>query len=190
MLAVSELHRAMSWIAPEKGWPTGPEPLFTCSAPAPAGAPHPTNGQNVRLRLLFAPFALLACFGHADASTCLPSAAAVRQENPNAWPSWTLRAPGHEGTRCWYASTRARAHDQYLVNHPELKTGVAERSGSQSATDGYDSGNVASTLIDAVLQGSALPGSFDDRFNAVTSGRPNSEWTNIQRVLELFTRGP
>jgi hypothetical protein len=183
MLAVSELHRAMSWIAPEKGWPTGPEP-------APAGAPHTTSaGQSVRFRLLFAPLALLACFGHADASTCLPSAAAVRQENPNAWPSWTLRAPGHEGTRCWYASTRAKAHDQYLVNHPELKTGVAERSGSQSATDGYDSAHTAPTPIDAVLQGPALPGSFDDRFNAVSPGRSNSEWTDIQRVLELFTRG-
>src|SRR6202521_2026484 len=40
------------------------------------------------------------------ASTCFPSASAVRQERPGAWPSWTLRAPGHEGTRCWYAATR------------------------------------------------------------------------------------
>jgi hypothetical protein len=46
-----------------------------------------------------------------DASTCFPSASAVRQNRPGAWPSWTLRAPGHEGTRCWYAATRAKAHD-------------------------------------------------------------------------------
>jgi hypothetical protein len=39
-------------------------------------------------------------------STCFPSASAVRQEHPEAWPSWTLRAPGHGGTRCWYAATR------------------------------------------------------------------------------------
>jgi hypothetical protein len=39
-------------------------------------------------------------------STCFPSASAVRQDHPEAWPSWTLRAPGHEGTRCWYAATR------------------------------------------------------------------------------------
>jgi hypothetical protein len=32
-----------------------------------------------------------------DASTCLPSASAVRQTYPGEWPSWTLRAPGHEG---------------------------------------------------------------------------------------------
>jgi hypothetical protein len=40
------------------------------------------------------------------ASTCFPSASAVRHERPGAWPSWTLRAPGHGGTRCWYAATR------------------------------------------------------------------------------------
>jgi hypothetical protein len=44
-------------------------------------------------------------------STCFPSASAVRQEYPEAWPSWTLRAPGHEGTKCWHAATRATVHD-------------------------------------------------------------------------------
>src|SRR6266481_6866734 len=39
-----------------------------------------------------------------DASTCFHSASAVRQNYPGRWPSWTLRAPGHEGTRCWYAA--------------------------------------------------------------------------------------
>jgi hypothetical protein len=46
-----------------------------------------------------------------DASTCFHSASAVRQNYPGRWPSWTLRAPGHEGTRCWYATRRATAHD-------------------------------------------------------------------------------
>jgi hypothetical protein len=46
-----------------------------------------------------------------DASTCFPSASAVRQNYPDGWPSWTLRAPGHEGTRCWYPSKRATAND-------------------------------------------------------------------------------
>ena len=45
-----------------------------------------------------------------DASTCLPSASAVRENSPGAWPSWTLRALGHEGTRCWYAANRFTAH--------------------------------------------------------------------------------
>jgi hypothetical protein len=44
-------------------------------------------------------------------STCLSSASAVRQDHPGAWPSWTLRALGHEGTKCWYAGTRATAHN-------------------------------------------------------------------------------
>jgi hypothetical protein len=44
-------------------------------------------------------------------STCLPSASAVRQNQPEAWPSWTLRAPGHQGIKCWYAATRTTAHD-------------------------------------------------------------------------------
>ena len=37
--------------------------------------------------------------------TCLPSPSAVRQSYPQARPSWTLRVPGHEGTKCWYAAT-------------------------------------------------------------------------------------
>jgi hypothetical protein len=44
-------------------------------------------------------------------STCFPSASAVRQSHPEAWPSWTLRAAGHEGTKCWYPATRATAGD-------------------------------------------------------------------------------
>jgi hypothetical protein len=46
-----------------------------------------------------------------EASTCFPSASAVRENRPGAWPSWTMRAPGHEGTRCWYAATRGTAHE-------------------------------------------------------------------------------
>jgi len=52
---------------------------------------------------------LSAAKGH-DAS-CFPSASAVLQQHRGGWPSWTLRAPGHEGTRCWYASARTRASD-------------------------------------------------------------------------------
>ncbi len=48
-----------------------------------------------------------------DDSTCLPSASAVRQNYPGAWPSWTLRAPGHENTRCWYPATRTTARHRY-----------------------------------------------------------------------------
>ena len=44
-------------------------------------------------------------------STCFASASEVRQEHPESWPSWTLRALGHEGAKCWYPTTRTLAHD-------------------------------------------------------------------------------
>jgi hypothetical protein len=46
-----------------------------------------------------------------DDSTCLSSASAVRETYPGEWPSWTLRAPGHEGRRCWYPAKRTTARD-------------------------------------------------------------------------------
>src|SRR5947209_189973 len=55
--------------------------------------------------------ALWASSAGARDLTCLESADAVRQHYPGAWPSWTLRAAGQEGRKCWYASTRASARD-------------------------------------------------------------------------------
>jgi hypothetical protein len=52
---------------------------------------------------------LAAASGH-DAS-CFPSASAVLQNNPGASPTWTLRAPGHEGTQCWRAAARPNGSD-------------------------------------------------------------------------------
>ena len=46
-----------------------------------------------------------------DAS-CFPSALAVLQNHPGGRPTWTMRAPGHEGTQCWYAAARPRVGDQ------------------------------------------------------------------------------
>jgi hypothetical protein len=43
--------------------------------------------------------------------SCFASASAVVQHHQGAWPSWTLKAPGHEGTMCWYASARPRHRD-------------------------------------------------------------------------------
>jgi hypothetical protein len=58
----------------------------------------------------------------AQVSTCFPSASAVRQDNPEAWPSWTLRAPGHEGTKCWHATTRAEAYGHRSEMTPKKET--------------------------------------------------------------------
>jgi hypothetical protein len=43
--------------------------------------------------------------------SCFPSASAVVQNHPGGWPIWTFRAPGHEGTICWYAAARPRGSD-------------------------------------------------------------------------------
>jgi hypothetical protein len=39
----------------------------------------------------------------ADAATCLPSPAAVRKQQPKAWPQWTR---GPQGQRCWFAGRK------------------------------------------------------------------------------------
>jgi hypothetical protein len=43
--------------------------------------------------------------------SCFPSASAVLQNHPGGWPTWTLKAPGHEGAMCWYAAARPRGSD-------------------------------------------------------------------------------
>jgi hypothetical protein len=43
--------------------------------------------------------------------SCFPSASAVIQNHPGGWPTWTLRAPGHAGTMCWYAAARPGRSD-------------------------------------------------------------------------------
>jgi hypothetical protein len=52
----------------------------------------------------------LAAATRHDAS-CFPSASAVLHNHPGGWATWTLRAPGHEGTLCWYAAARPRGSD-------------------------------------------------------------------------------
>jgi hypothetical protein len=52
---------------------------------------------------------LSSASGH-DAS-CFQTASAVLQNHPGGWPTWTLRAPGHEGAMCWYAAAHPRGRD-------------------------------------------------------------------------------
>ena len=52
---------------------------------------------------------LSAASRHDD--SCFPSASAVLHNHPGGWATWTLRAPGHEGTLCWYAAARPRVGD-------------------------------------------------------------------------------
>jgi hypothetical protein len=69
-------------------WPTVPLDIKPTANGIEARPPPQKEGQSL------AP--------SQDASPCFPSASAVRQNYPEGRPSWTLRAPGHEGTRCWY----------------------------------------------------------------------------------------
>ena len=61
---------------------------------------------------------LLSAASEQDAS-CFPSASAVPQNDPGGWPTWTLKAPGHEGTVCWYAAARPRGSDHRRVGTTE-----------------------------------------------------------------------
>jgi len=103
--------------------------------------------------------------GQGNAVTCFGSADQVRQENPGAWPSWTLRAPGHEGTKCWYSTTRAAAHD-----HQTPVTARAEHAGSKEHFERDSEVTGLATHTDTVEAPRPVPGSsFDDRFSAMPS---------------------
>jgi hypothetical protein len=80
--------------------PTAPSDVKSAKSGIEARPSHTLLGKENRS---------FARSGH-DPS-CFPSASAVRLEHPGGWPSWTLRAPGHEGARCWYIATRTAVHD-------------------------------------------------------------------------------
>jgi hypothetical protein len=97
----------------------------------------------------------------ANAFNCLASAEAVRQQDSAAWPSWTLRAPGFEGKKCWYPSTRAAAHDHpnRPVQEPAAVLSVP-REPEPEVTG-------SATEFERARTASNLDTSFEDRFSAV-----------------------
>jgi hypothetical protein len=70
---------------------------------------QPTVHQNVKPTEARPPQAL-AEKGR-PLAPCFVSASAVLQSHPGGWPTWTFKAPGHEGTVCWYAATRPNGSD-------------------------------------------------------------------------------
>jgi hypothetical protein len=52
-------------------------------------------------------------------ASCFASSSAVLQNNPEGWPTWTLRAPGHEGRMCWYVAARPRGNNYRRVGMME-----------------------------------------------------------------------
>jgi hypothetical protein len=108
----------LEWMAPISPAPARPEPDWESipqlqperqdvqpqriidppHVPLPQGVPQSTGAKGVTVESRAEP--------EITNSTCYASASAVRQDHPEAWPSWTLRALGHEGTKCWYPTTR------------------------------------------------------------------------------------
>ena len=113
--------------------------------------------------------ALCASFVDVRASPCLPSASAVRQEYPGAWPSWTMRTRGHEGEKCWYPATRGTAHDH---RNESASAEATETGQPQSTPDARKRAALPASL--AVLSNATEvttpiveEHSFADRFAAV-----------------------
>ena len=78
------------------------DPPHLAFLPLPQDVPQSTGAKGITVESRAEP--------EITNSTCYASASAVRQDHPEAWPSWTLRALGHEGTKCWYPTTRTLAH--------------------------------------------------------------------------------
>jgi hypothetical protein len=109
---------------------------------------------------------------------CLSSAAAVREADPKAWPTWTLRAPGHEGNKCWYAAPRSVGHDHpqgTTIKRPTLET----EEGVAGPEDIYGfAPRLLSEVVPREVTPSALPdlaASFAERFSAAYGGSSNTE---------------
>ena len=79
--------------------------------------------------------------------SCFPSASAVLQNHPGGWPTWTLKAAGHEGTMCWYASARPRGNGHRprvsgppRETAPETEIGTNGPSAPRGRAEGWDAG--------------------------------------------------
>jgi hypothetical protein len=131
----------------------------------------------------------------AEATPCLPSASAVRQDYPGAWASWTLRAEGHEGVKCWYPASRPAAQ-----NNRDETPGRANTSGgapvlaarpqtrvlpaAAAQTDGLGSDLPSrETLSGADV--AAEESSFAERFAAVFEQRFLGGASLKERIAEL-----
>jgi hypothetical protein len=99
--------------------PAGDATRITVERRADAASPPPTERfdmkpADARPQTLSERSKQLSAASRHEAS-CFPSASAVLQNHPGGWPSWTLKAPGHEGTLCWYAAARPRGSDHRPV---------------------------------------------------------------------------
>jgi hypothetical protein len=142
--------------------------------------------------------ALLLFASFAGASSCLPSASAVREEHPGSWPSWTLRAPGHEGNKCWYPTSRTAAHDHRNEAVPRAKPVETPRPDSASAasprtrapsgaplTNGVGRSHETLAPEDVAIS-SPEENSFADRFDAVFEESFFDQSSLLRRMADLM----
>jgi hypothetical protein len=155
--------------------------------------------QPAAFVLLASPAALVLFSSSAGASPCLPSASAVRQEHPGSWPSWTLRAQGHEGVKCWFPATGAPGRDQTTrpINPAETATAVRtntpntphpDNSAAPVATNGV--GPSRETLSPQDIAIRSPEGMFFDRFIFEESyfASPADDQQAIERFNEAAAR--
>jgi hypothetical protein len=149
--------------------------------------------------LLASPAALGLLSSSAEASPCLSSASAVRQEHPGSWPTWTLRAQGHEGVKCWFPTTGAPGREQTTRQISPAETATAVRastpntrdpdnSGAPEATNGV--GRSRETLSPQDIAILSPEGMFVDRFVFDESyfGSPADDQQAIERFNEAAAR--
>jgi len=134
-------------------------------------------------------------------SQCLPSAEAVRQEYPGAWPSWTMQEPNHKGVKCWFPAMREN-HARRLETPPHKNT--AERRRIEPVVDNKPSADTPPAPANetnelgwsfrsrtarigsaTIFNGDATAeSSFDDRFAAAFEVSSVSQPSVIQRMMD------
>jgi hypothetical protein len=157
---------------------------------------------NLLLPLLACPAVVVLAVSLEDvnASECLASAAAVRQEYPGAWPSWTLQAAAHRGVKCWFPATREnRSHRieaaprRYAVARaripPDARDNAADDGASAPADEMSELGwsfHSRTARIGATTLRDDDPdadSSFDDRFAAVFERNSLSRPSTLQYMM-------
>jgi hypothetical protein len=124
----------------------------------------------------------------AAAAECLSSATAVRQADPQAWPFWTLRAPGHEGSKCWYGGTRSTAHDDRQGIAIAQRTREVEAVVSRQETYGFASRPTSEVVAHKAMPSGLpdLPASFAERFSAAYWGSSDRERAETRPFASMY----
>jgi hypothetical protein len=145
-------------------------------------ARHEVSRANLCVYVAISVTASMFASFAANAFDCFPSADAVKQQHSTAWPRWTLSAPGFKGTKCWYPSTPAAAHDHGKPPAQEAAVVSEPRKPEPEVTGSATGSELAQTSeagVDAVQlfdtwagvlgpeETSSLDSSFEDRFSAV-----------------------